>query len=113
MSKDNNDNKDNKVKGPAPNTRLSRNSSLVWRQLGDEIVILDEDGTRVTTLNATAAVIWTLLEDDRSLEEIADEISNQFEVAPDQAIADVQAFCDQLIEQGLASAVPPASANPA
>ena len=73
----------------------------IWRDLGDEVVILDEDGTQVCLLNKTASLIWTLADGTRTMEEIAESIYQRFEVSLQEAMADVQEFGDQLLKAGL------------
>jgi hypothetical protein len=73
----------------------------VWRDIGDEVVILDEGGTQVCLLNKTASLIWTLADGTRTMEEIAGGLYQRFEVSRQEALADVQEFGAQLLEAGL------------
>jgi hypothetical protein len=58
----------------------------------------------LVALNATGRHIWELLAEDQSLEYLAAEIAQHFDVDPETARADVQAFLDDLGRQGLLEA---------
>lgn len=53
------------------------------------------------TLNPTGRCIWELLAEDRSIEEMAAEISERFDVDKEKAHSDVQAFLDDIGRFGL------------
>ncbi len=78
-----------------------RREDNTWRDIGGEVVILNEDGTQVCLLNKTAALIWTLADGTRTMEEVAESICQRFEVSLQEAVADVQEFSAQLLEAGL------------
>lgn len=52
-------------------------------------------------LNATGRCVWELLAEDRSIEEMATEISERFNVDTESARADVRAFLDDIARFGL------------
>jgi hypothetical protein len=81
---------------------LKRSEEYIWRDIGGEVVILNDEGTQVCLLNKTAAQIWTLLDGTKTLEEIAAQICERFEVSPDEAREDVQDFVQQLTQAHLA-----------
>ena len=58
--------------------------------------VLDLNG--VITLNETGAFIWELLKKERSLDELVEAVSEEFEVEPDQARKDIEDFLNQLRE---------------
>ncbi len=81
---------------------LRRRETLIWRKVGEEVVILNEEGTQLCNLNQTAAAIWTLADGTKTLQEIAEGLCARFEVSPADALGDVQELAQQLIEAGLA-----------
>ena len=85
--------------------RLKRRDDNVWRDLGDEVVILDEAGTQVCMLNKTAAMVWMLADGTRTLDEIAKSVCQRFDVGLEAALADVREFSDQLLGADLAEVV--------
>ena len=74
----------------------------IWRDIGGgEVVILDEEDTQVCLLNKTAAMIWTLADGTRTMQEIAQHLCQRFEISHQEAMIDVQEFSTQLLEAGL------------
>ena len=54
------------------------------------------------TLNDTGAELWKAVERGESIEAMADALTEGYNVARDQAFADVKEFCDKLLEYGCA-----------
>lgn len=80
---------------------LKRCEDFVWRDIGGEVVILNEKGTQVCLLNKTASSIWMLCDGTKALDEIAAHLRDRFDVCPAEALADVQEFADELVGAGL------------
>ncbi len=81
-------------------------SEFILQHVGGEMLlvpigsqVMDMNG--LVTLNDTAACVWELLAEDRTLDELADAVAEQFDVAPDRARADVQIFVDEITQMGL------------
>jgi len=64
-------------------------------------VMLDSDTGRVFVCNETGALIWKRLSEGLSIDAIAAEIAQTFNVEPDQAMQDAQKFVAELQHQGL------------
>jgi hypothetical protein len=82
---------------------LVRDESVVWRDIAGEVVIAEKNNTTIHVLNRTAGLIWTLADGTRQVEDIAGELCNQFDVTQEEAMADTNEFCRQLIDAGLVS----------
>lgn len=80
---------------------LRRSEKAVWRNIGGEVVIVEQDGITIRVLNRVASLIWCLADGASSLHDMAGEISRRFEVAPPQALTDAHEFCQVLIQEGL------------
>lgn len=52
------------------------------------------------TLNATGVFLWELLEQEKTAEELVESICEKYDVSPEQALADVNAFTEKLISVG-------------
>ena len=63
--------------------------------------VLDMNG--LVVLNATASCVWELLADERTVDELAAAVSARFDVEPERARADVQAFLDEIAPMGRVS----------
>jgi PqqD family protein of HPr-rel-A system len=71
------------------------------RVIAGETVVLDRDGGRVHQLNATASYVWERCDGSASPTEIARDLSEQYDVEPDQAASDVAILVGQFRELGL------------
>jgi hypothetical protein len=75
------------------------------RVIAGETVVLDRDGGRVHQLNATASYVWERCDGSASPTEIARDLSEQYDVEPDQAVSDVTILVGQFRELGLLESV--------
>ena len=71
---------------------------------GSELILLDTYHDHYFALNETGAVIWTLLCDGRHPDDIAREISDDFDVSLDVAARDVELLLKRLALSKLISA---------
>ncbi|MBN1191426.1 MAG: PqqD family protein [Dehalococcoidales bacterium] len=79
----------------------AQKEDLIWRRIGDEVVIITSDGLSTHILNKTAARIWELCDGSHDVPDIADSLCQQFEVLTDQARTDVVHVIEQLLHLGL------------
>ncbi len=89
--------------GPA--TRLRRLEGIAWREIDGEAVLVNVRRDEVMHLNPTAAFLWSLLDGERSLAEVARAISEEFEVGEATAEADAVSFARELLERGAVEVV--------
>ena len=81
--------------------QLVKTEDIIWRRIGDEVVIMKDDGLSVNVLNKTAAMIWELCSGSKTPDEIAQALCERFEVAFDEAIVDVRETITKLEKMGL------------
>ncbi|MFQ5351045.1 MAG: PqqD family protein [Thermoanaerobaculia bacterium] len=74
---------------------------VLARKLDDEMVLLNLDSGEYFGLNDTGTRVWELLADGCSRQQIVDRLTEEFEVAADDASGHVTALCDELVEAGL------------
>jgi hypothetical protein len=79
------------------------------RLFDGELVILDMARGEYLSLDAIGSRLWNGLEAGRSLDELAQEVVDEYEVSLDQALTDLRALADELVTRGLlvAEAAPP------
>ena len=80
-----------------------RNQGVVWRDIAGEVVIAERDNSTVSILNKTASLIWSLADGTKQVEDMVIAICNRFEVTTEEAWADTEEFCLELLEAGLVS----------
>jgi len=85
---------------------VAKNPQTAWRIIEGEAVILSLDTKVLRGLNPVGSRIWELIDGQRSLEEIVGLIIREFDVPPGQAMQEVQAFIQDLLDRGLATPVP-------
>ncbi len=78
-----------------------RTDNVVWQELDGELVLMDLDRSVYLATNATGAMLAKLLTEDRSPEELAAHLVDQFGIDHDRALSDVDAFVAQLQEKKL------------
>src|SRR3954464_11295096 len=80
--------------------RLWRSAQTIPQTVGDELLLLEQDGGKLHRLNATAAWIYERC-DGRSAADLAAEMASHFAVDTGTAQRDVRALAGQLVELGL------------
>lgn len=85
---------------------MRRKDSFVMQNVGGENLLIPlgaqvMDMNAIITLNATSGFLWSLLDQDRSLDELVVAITERFAVDPAHARADLQIFLDEITGLGL------------
>jgi len=85
---------------------MRRKDDFVMRDVGGENLLVPlgkqvMDMNAIITLNATSGYIWTLLEQDRSIDELTAAVVERFEVDPACARVDIEKFIDEISNLGL------------
>jgi hypothetical protein len=82
---------------------LSHSPEIVTKKISEEYVLVPvanniADMDSVYTLNETGAFIWDLINGIRSVEEIINELTTEYDIDKETATADVYEFADNLKE---------------
>lgn len=67
----------------------SREPDIVWRRVGDELVIYHKQSRNVHILNRTAMEIWMLCDGKHNVENIAAALSGMYNTSGEELKADV------------------------
>jgi hypothetical protein len=78
-------------------------SRAIWREIGDEIVLLDAATATYLSLNFSAVTLWKRLGTGATPGELAAELVSAYDVSPAQAEGDVQSFLASLSDRSLLS----------
>jgi len=70
---------------------IVRNPKLAWREIDGETVIISPEDSLVHELNETASLIWKHAE-GKTLQEVAERVSAEYEISVEAARADVDAL---------------------
>ena len=90
--------------------RHTRNTAIVSREVAGETIVVPicrgvGDLDSVYTFNPVGRSLWRLLENGRSIEELANWVATHYEVDAKQAVVDVQSYLSELQEVGLVRTV--------
>ena len=83
------------------NTIFSRNTQLVSTDLDDEMVVMDDEKGSFYGLDATAKMIYGLLDSPRTLSEIIELITSKYNVSAEQCEKDILPFLDTMVTSRL------------
>ena len=86
----------------SPEAVLGRNERLSWRVLEGEAVVLFPEAGTLHRLNPTGTRCWELLDGARTLAEVGESLSEEYDVAPDAAVLQLQALAADLVAARLA-----------
>ena len=76
---------------------------VLSRKLDDEMVLLNLDSGEYFGLNDTGTRVWELVADGRSRQEVADRLTDEFEVTAEVASNHVASLLGELLDAGLLS----------
>jgi len=85
---------------PAGPSRL-RLDEVVWREVGDDLVVLELSTSTYLTLNGSAKQLWIGLVDGATVPELAERLTARYGITEEQALADTEAFLSALGDRKL------------
>jgi hypothetical protein len=72
---------------------------LTWREVHDELLVLDTATTTYLTLNGSAKVLWQRLVDGATVTELVGALVERYDIDAEQARADAEEFVQVLEER--------------
>jgi hypothetical protein len=81
-----------------------RTDELNWRQIDDEIVALDGRKGAYLAINGSGALLWPLLVDGATPEQLVAVLVESYGIDKREAAADTDEFVSALSDQGLLAA---------
>jgi hypothetical protein len=76
--------------------RLRLREDVHWREAEGQVIALDLSGGRYLTVNKSGALLWPMLQEGATRDELVDRLAGEFELPPEQARADVDAWLSAL-----------------
>lgn len=80
---------------------LAQSKDVIWRRIGDDIVIIKDGGISTHVLNKTASLIWEMCDGNTDVGKITSKICERFEVSYEEAYADVNATVNMLTKANI------------
>jgi hypothetical protein len=78
-----------------------RTEELSWRKIDEEIVALDSRRSDYLAINGSGALLWPLLVDGATPEQLMSVLVDSYGIDESRAAADTEAFVSALSDQGL------------
>jgi hypothetical protein len=82
-------------------TTVVRTEGMMTAPVDSEIVILNMKGNNYISLDAIGRRIWEIIEIPVTVDDLCSRLGQEFEGTPEQIIADVQPFLEELEREGL------------
>jgi len=84
---------------------MKQSADFILRQVAGKIVLVPVGAAAakfpgMVTMNASGKYIWELLQKDQTLDSIVKALTDRYEVSPEQATEDAQAFLSRLKSVG-------------
>lgn len=87
---------------PSPPARLQlRADNVVWREVEDELLVLELTTTTYLTLNGSAKLLWLMLADGSTADEMTGVLIDLYGIPVAQARSDAESFVSELAERDL------------
>lgn len=81
--------------------RYKRTENNLSSKINDELVMVNIDQGAYFTMNAVATRIWELLEVERSLDELVDQLTSEYEIDRATCTEEVLTFLSALLNNGI------------
>ena len=78
-----------------------REDDLSWREIDDEVILLDLQSAQYLRLNTTGAVLWKRLAEGATASDLAECLQQTYALDPQQAVTDAAAFVTSCVENHL------------
>jgi hypothetical protein len=93
----------NQTKPSPPLSVVRPNPNVIFRRLGDEMVLFHLETDRFFELNGTAARFWELLSDGCNPTQVREQLLEEFAIDPAQLAGEAEALLDSLRQEDLIS----------
>ena len=78
-----------------------REDDLSWRQVGDEVIVLDLRSNAYLSINETGTALWEMLVEGSTAPTMASRLVADYGVEEGRARADIEEFLAMLARRGL------------
>jgi hypothetical protein len=81
--------------------RLRLREGVHWREAEGQVIALDLPGGLYLTINRSGAVLWPMLQEGATRDQLVNRLAEEFDLPPERARADVDAWLAALEAQHL------------
>lgn len=80
---------------------LRRSDEILTSDINGEMVLLNPETGDCYSLSGVGAMLWQLVADPSTIDQIVEGVCARFDVDPDVARSDAEKFLEELIDEGL------------
>lgn len=84
---------------------LIKDDEVLFTSMGEDAVLLHVKRGDYYSLNKVGARLWVLTDGNKSIADLANLITEEFEISQDQAEKDILELAEQLVNEGLVKVV--------
>lgn len=84
----------------------ARGENVQWREFGSETILLDPVTGQYAQVNPSGVSIWSRIDGQCTVSEIAQQLAEEFGTAPEDIVMDVLSFIEALLEARLITVAP-------
>jgi hypothetical protein len=84
-----------------PSSAPTRAHDVAFREIDGEMILVSGSRACSHSLNPVGGFVWSLIDGQRTVEEIATGVAERFGITPESALEDVRAFIDEISREGL------------
>lgn len=81
--------------------RYKKNLEVIDSNIDDEVVAMNVDTGAYYGLDPIASVIWEVLSEPHTIDELVDKLTEKYDVAPEQCKDDSMPLIEQMVEAKL------------
>jgi hypothetical protein len=74
--------------------------NVVYKRLGEEVILINLDTDRIFSLNQTGAKTWELIESTRDLDEVKKGLAETYDVTPEVLDSELVHIIDSFTAEG-------------
>lgn len=83
-----------------------RKDDIILRSIAGEMILVPIRGSladmqKIFSLNSVGEYIWNACDGSKSVQQISEDVRSLFDVTEEEAIADLDAFINELLREGL------------
>ena len=79
----------------------NKSPDLIWREMEDGTVIISPEGGRVRVLNDVGTLVWRLLDGQKTVRVICNQVAQEYEISAADAANDIENFLQELDQRDI------------
>jgi len=85
------------------NPTITVSPNIIFKRLGEEVILINLDTDRIFSLNQTGAKTWELIENTSNLDLVKKGLLEEFDVSPDVLESELDRILTALVIEGFVS----------